>query len=76
MMTCGHSPNGKDMETEKPVCVICNCDTVGEDPDLLTRVAQCGICGEKQESKLDLPFFEYRPNELTDRFYNGCLGWD
>ena len=56
MMTCGHSPNGKDMETGRPVCVICNCETVGENPDLLTRVAQCGICGEKQESKLD-PYF-------------------
>ena len=76
MMACGHASNGKDMETGKPVCVICQCEDQIKDPCLLGRIAKCGICGTKQESGVNLPFFEYRPSKLEDRFYDGCFGWD
>jgi hypothetical protein len=35
-------------------------------------VCECGSV----PSKIDLPFFEYLPNEKQDKFYCGCFGWD
>lgn len=76
MMTCGHSPNGKDANTGKPVCVICNCETVQEDPDLKGREAKCMYCGSIMPSNVGLPFFEYRNNKANDSYYDGCRGFD
>jgi len=76
MMACGHAANGKDMETRKPVCVICQCDTITVEPDLRGRRAKCMVCSETRESNMKLPFFEYKSNQDYDSFYDGCRGFD
>lgn len=76
MMKCGHSPNGKDAVTGNPVCVICGCDEVTDDPYLSNREAKCLLCNERQPSDTNLPFFEYKPNREYDGFYCGCRGYD
>lgn len=76
MMTCGHSPNGKDALTGNPVCVICQCDTVGEDPCTEGRKASCTYCSKKSDSNVKLPFFAYQPKKECDSYYCGCRGWD
>lgn len=78
MMKCGHSANAT--KNGKPACVICMGKPEAEQeavaPDLTGRVAKCGYCSNKQESRIGMAFFEYRPEEETDRFYCGCGGWD
>lgn len=43
-------------------------------PELNTK-PRC-VCQTEIASNLNLPFFEYRPNEDFDFFYCGCHGWD
>lgn len=43
---------------------------------LENREAKCTECGHKTQSRADLPFFEYLPNEEYDKYYDGCFGWD
>lgn len=79
MMKCGHSANAIKVLNgkEKPCCLICDCDEPAEKtPNLKGRKAKCSYCGRIQKSELTLPFFEYRPNQKFDSFYDGCGGWD
>ena len=63
--------DGKDV----PVCVIHLCTEVMEEqPNLEGRKAECTYCGKKKDSSADLPFFEYKPDSSTDRYYCGCIG--
>lgn len=80
MMECGHTANAVD-ENENPVCVICIGIVKGarkvskEQPNLEDRRAKCAYCGKTTDSKLTLPFFEYRPKKEFDEYYCGCRGW-
>lgn len=76
LMKCGHTSNAKTSDG-KPCCCICNCtEIVKEMPSLEGRMAKCPYCNKIKPSNYNLPFFEYRPNEINDWFYDGCLGWD
>lgn len=80
LMACGHTAQGID-GAGRPVCVICvqidpRAEQPVEPPDLIGRVARCSYCKYEEPSALDLPFFEYRPNQATDTYYCGCRGWD
>jgi len=75
-----------------PVCVICAGITkdaeIVEDnvPDLTGRKARCNhfgqearhgkTCTGEANSKIDLVFFEHKPDRTYDVFYCGCWGWD
>ena len=80
MMKCGHAANAT--HNGKPVCAICfgftpDAQIVADTaPDLTGRKARCGYCGKLTDSKISLPFFEYRPNCKYDSYYCGCWGWD
>ena len=82
MMECGHAANAVNGAGE-PSCAICALIRPGASvvaktpPDLTGRTARCGCrCGSKQPSSPKLAFFEHRPNEQTDLYYCGCMGWD
>ena len=81
MMKCGHAANAVDKDGN-PCCAICAGYTpdafIVEDKeiDLTGRKARCADCGRVTDSRLDLPFFEYRPNAKYDGYYCGCKGWD
>lgn len=74
MMKCGHAANAT--VNGKPACAICMCEEIAKTPDLTGRFAKCPFCGHETESNINLPFFEYRPNDEYDRYYDGCFGWD
>lgn len=75
LMKCGHTANAES--NGKPCCVICDCFEIDENkPDLTGRKARCSYCGKQVDSNFNLPFFEYKPNELFDSYYDGCFGWD
>lgn len=75
LMKCGHVSNATC--DGKPCCAICSCfDIEKELPDITGRMAKCPYCHRIKPSNFNLPFFEYRPNEKCDEFYDGCLGWD
>jgi len=80
MMACGHTANAmlqKPDGTQKPVCIICDCDVLASTkPDLTGRTAKCAYCGNTTPSKMSLPFFAYLPKEKYDSYYDGCFGWD
>ena len=77
MMKCGHAPNGTEMATGKPVCVICGCNEIVKTSDFTNRESYCLYgCGAQVPSSDNLPFFEYRPNLKFDRYYCGCRGFD
>lgn len=41
------------------------------------RMARCTYnCGSKTQSKWELPFFKYQPDNEYDSYYCGCFGWD
>lgn len=81
MMECGHAANAtRDGE---PACVICIGINPGAlviaavQPDLTGRIARCTHCGQTMRSDAPgLAFFEYRPDQEFDAYYNGCRGWD
>lgn len=80
MMKCGHRANAMTPEG-KPCCAICaglteDAFEVVASPSLEGRKAMCSMCSKKTDSRLDLPFFEYRPDKEIDLYYCGCLGWD
>lgn len=35
-----------------------------------------GICKSEAKSDYNLPFFEWRPKDVFDKYYCGCFGWD
>lgn len=84
LMKCGHVANAKD-ENGSSCCAICaprseafqiakHCE--GND-GLEGRSARCIYnCGKKIESKWELPFFKYQPDQEFDSYYCGCFGWD
>lgn len=82
MMKCGHAANAIDAATGKPCCVICaglglGADEIAdEQPDLSGRMSLCTCCKKTTPSRLDLPFFEYRPERETDLHYDMCRGCD
>ena len=76
LMKCGHSPNAKTTDG-KDCCVICNCfEYAKEQPNLENRKAKCIYCGNTTKSHIHLAFFEHKPDELYDKYYDGCFGWD
>lgn len=84
LMKCGHVAQGVASDG-KPVCVICaGIHTGGLTVDrelhgtegLEGRKAKCFDCGETVDSRWELPFFDYRPDEEYDGYYDGCRGWD
>lgn len=80
MMGCGHAANART-HTGDPVCVICygimaGATEVVPSPNLEGRVARCSDCKSEVPSGLALAFFEYRPDNDSDRFYCGCRGWN
>lgn len=81
LMQCGCAANARD-EKGNPVCVVHlgiveGADKVAEVPNLTGRRAQCCYnCGSEVDSSLDLAFFEYLPDNPTDRYYCGCWGWE
>lgn len=81
MMKCGHAANAVTADG-KPCCAICagftpDAEIIADTaPDLTGRKARCGYCGKLTDSKISLPFFEYRPDMDTDSYYCGCRGWD
>lgn len=76
LMTCGHAANGVDM-LGRPVCVICNNETVRAGVKLERRIARCLYgCGAITQSSVNLPFYEHRFGEEFDYYYDGCRGWE
>ncbi len=80
LMRCGHTAQGRDTTTHKPICIICfglfpGATTPVNDPDLLGRVSKC-ICGRETPSKLELAFFRIGLPDGKDSYYCGCSGWD
>ena len=87
LMKCGHIALGT--KDGKPVCPICYGINSGAEEvvqvidetkeptkGLEGRYARCNDCGKLTPSRWNLPFFEYRPNEEYDSYYDGCYGWD
>ena len=80
LMKCGHTSQSE--VDGNPVCVICFGITpkaieIEENlPNLEGREAKCSFCGKTVKSSLDLAFFEHRPDDETDGYYCGCIGWD
>lgn len=79
LMKCGHASQAE--VCGDPVCTIC----FGITPEAIQieenhpeegREAKCSLCGKIAKSSLDLAFFEYRPDDETDSYYCGCIGWD
>lgn len=81
LMKCGHTALATD-SNNRPVCPICAGITTKayevetSPPDLTGREAVCIYCKERKPSDTQLPFFEHRPGEAEDHFYNGCRGWE
>lgn len=81
MMQCGCAANATDGKGN-PSCAIHiglhpGADKVMEQsPDLTGRTARCTYCKNTQLSSTELAFFEYRPTQKFDGFYDGCRGWD
>jgi len=80
LMKCGCRAQGTDSRGN-PVCITHfglkgGAVQVAEIPVLTGRQARCCYCKKITNSSLDLPFFEYKPNEKYDGYYSGCRGWD
>lgn len=87
-MRCGDVAQGRDPETNTPVCVAhvgtardADARTVDPAPDLTGRRSRCGSgCKSVADSSTDLPFFSLNPNydgdTMLDTHYDGCRGWD
>lgn len=92
LMKCGHVAAATDQSGKPvcPMCfgIVEGADTVdrevsgkegleGRRADCVYKKAKPGnTCGGKVDSSWELPFFEYRPGQETDRYYCGCWGWD
>lgn len=84
LMKCGCRANSTcssngDMKFDPPIpsCCIHDCIEVAyTQPDLKGRKAICCYCKTEVDSKLSLPFFEYKPDKDRDAYYCGCRGWD
>lgn len=87
LMKCGHVATGT--KDGKPICPICaGIDPRAEEVEMVIdetteptkglegRKAKCSYCGNIVDSRWTLPFFEYRPDEEYDSYFDGCLGWD
>lgn len=79
-MKCGHTANA-EYDGGKPCCLICApnkeaYEIENDKPSLEGRKAKCTECGQIADSNWSLPFFEYKPDEKYDSYYNGCYGWD
>ena len=80
LMKCGHTANA-ETSTGEPCCAICAGFTedayiVVPRPSLEGRKAKCSFCGNIVDSDYNLPFFEYKPENEYDSYYDGCGGWD
>lgn len=87
LMKCGHVAQSTTIRNGKliPVCAICvgltEKATIVEKEargceGLENRNAKCRFCNSIVSSNWDLPFFEYKPDQEMDSYYNGCFGWD
>ena len=73
-----------------PACAICGCTDIEEaKPDLTGRTAKCTYfgrsfkyngrmvtCHGEVDSRLNLAFFNHKPNSKNDEYYCGCWGWN
>lgn len=76
-MKCGHTTTATLKPDNIPICPICLCHEIADEPTLEGREARCTYgCGSKRLSSFDLPFFCYCPGSEYDRYYCGCEGWD
>ena len=90
LMKCGHISNGTTADGQ-PVCVICagiTPDALIVDHEVKGKIGLEGRkarCHESKNKRLedtevdsswDLPFFEYKPDEEFDEYYDGSWGWD
>ena len=76
-MKCGHATFATIGPDNIPICPICLCHEIADEPTLEGREARCTYgCGSKRPSSFDLPFFRYCPGSEYDRYYCGCEGWD
>lgn len=79
LMECGHVNNAVTFDG-KPCCAICACDSIDREVHgrefLEDREAECPYCHKRTESAWNLPFFEYKPDQDHDEYYDGCFGWD
>lgn len=57
-------------------CVICDCRVAGRKLPLEGRRARCPYCKKTEKSSYDLAFFQSRPGEEFDEYYDGCFGWE
>ena len=86
LMSCGHVSNAVAyINDEKvPCCAICNnTEIVREVQGTDGLEGRFSTCGQHKgggakpvQSRWELPFFEYRPNDVYDNHYCGCWGWD
>jgi len=78
LMKCGHQSQGNEVNSNKPICLICMCEELATDqePNLEGRMAKCTMCHNTTKSNKNLPFFEYREILEEDSYYCGCQGWD
>lgn len=80
IMKCRCSNSGAIRHTANgdiPVCISHNCeDIMDPQPDVMGRKARCFYCLKTAPSLIQLPYFVYRPEDITDIFYCGCKGWD
>ncbi len=81
LMKCGCAAQGTDRNGD-PVCVVHFGLDIGatekvKTPHLTGRKARCSYGNHGiTASDLRLAFFEYKPDQETDRYYCGCWGWD
>ena len=83
-MACGHVTTAT--MDGKPVCAVCygRCDRaeivvyecVSDTTGLESRKSKCRYCSNIVDSKWNLPFFEYNPDNEYDSHYDGCMGWN
>lgn len=79
-MACGCSASGTLSINGAPAVVGCglhSCTEVVESPALTGRTATCSYGNHgATPSSTELAFFEHQPNQLHDRYYCGCRGWN
>jgi hypothetical protein len=80
IMACGCAAQGTKTVGDQDVacCVVHNCDIAADvQPDLTDRKAVCTYSGHRPiDSRFNLAYFVYRPDQETDQYYCGCYGWD
>ena len=89
LMGCGHVTGTTLLKNGSPVCPICYEIEKGYDEIICEASGTMGLEGRKAispqtpvsfrkivDSSWDLPFFEHRPNEEYDVYYDGYYGFN